>query len=137
MIPLSAESKTAVRKNFALLGPRADELVETFYGRLFELEPTFRPMFATDMSEQRKKLIAMLSVVVANLDKPDVLAEAATRLGKTHAGRGIDPKDFEPVGQSLIHAIQTVSGAAFTFEVEQAWLELYSGISSIMIAQLD
>jgi len=134
--PLSVDTKTSIRKNFALLGPRANELVETFYGKLFELEPTFRPMFPLDMTEQRKKLIAMLSVLVANLDKPYVLVDAATRLGKAHAGRGINPEDFEPVGQALIHAIKTVSGDAFTFDVEQAWLELYGGVSSIMIEQL-
>ena len=62
------------------------------------------------MTEQRKKLLQAISVVVANADKPERLEEVATALGARHVAYGAKPEHYGAVGESLIAALATVAG---------------------------
>ena len=53
--------------SFNLLAPRGEELVERFYANLFAKNPAVRPMFPSDMAEQKKKLLASIVLVIQNL----------------------------------------------------------------------
>lgn len=77
---------TLIQNSFTLVLPIADEAAALFYGRLFELDPSLRPLFTTDMNQQGRKLMSTLAVVVADLEKPEALVGAVRRLGRRHAG---------------------------------------------------
>jgi truncated hemoglobin YjbI len=49
-----------VQQSFARVAPISEAAAALFYGRLFEVAPTVKSMFPADMTEQRKKLMAML-----------------------------------------------------------------------------
>src|SRR5215218_10236189 len=83
--PMTPESKALVQTSWNLVVPIADTAAELFYGRLFELEPSLRPMFRGDMKEQGKKLMQMITVVVRGLDRLDDLVPAIEALGRRHA----------------------------------------------------
>jgi truncated hemoglobin YjbI len=51
-------------KKVAAMGQPAAEL---FYAELFAIDPSLRQMFKADMSEQRKKLLAALAMVIGSL----------------------------------------------------------------------
>ncbi len=56
-----------VQQSFAKVAPVSETAAVLFYDRLFEIAPTVRAMFPADMTEQRKKLMAMLAAVVNGL----------------------------------------------------------------------
>ena len=56
-----------VQQSFAKVAPISEQAAVLFYDRLFEIAPKVKSMFPTDMTEQRKKLMATLAVVVGGL----------------------------------------------------------------------
>ena len=61
---MTPEQIVLTQTSFAQVLPIADAAASLFYNRLFELDPSLRPMFKTDMAEQGRKLMTMLNVVV-------------------------------------------------------------------------
>ena len=51
---------TLVKESWAKVAPIAPTAAALFYDRLFTLAPGVRPLFADDMTEQKRKLIEML-----------------------------------------------------------------------------
>ena len=63
---LTPQHELLVRSTWALVKPIREEAARLFYGRLLEIDPSTRPLFAsTDMTEQGKKLMQMIDVAVA------------------------------------------------------------------------
>jgi nitric oxide dioxygenase len=81
-----------VQTSFAQVAPIATTAADLFYGRLFETAPQVRSMFPEDLSEQKKKLMAMLGTVVAGLNQLDTLMPAVCALGRRHGGSGVTAK---------------------------------------------
>ena len=55
---MSPEQTRIVQETWKRVAPIADRAAELFYDRLFEIDPTTRPMFrSTDLAEQRNKLM--------------------------------------------------------------------------------
>jgi hemoglobin-like flavoprotein len=123
-----------VRSSFDTVLPISAQAAEIFYTRLFELAPYVRTLFTGDMTEQGRKLMAMLRGVVTVLDQPDVLVPTAERLAARHVGYGAQPAHYAVVGQALIDTLQAGLGAAFTAETKAAWEAAYGTLSSVMIA---
>ncbi|MFL5852005.1 MAG: hemin receptor, partial [Solirubrobacteraceae bacterium] len=57
-----------VRESWAQVKPIAPTAAGLFYGRLFEIEPSVRPLFKRDIGEQGVMLMGMIGMVVARLD---------------------------------------------------------------------
>jgi hemoglobin-like flavoprotein len=64
---MTPEQVNHVQDSFAKIAPCADTVAELFYGRLFSIAPEVRLLFPKDLSEQKKKLIQMLALVVTKL----------------------------------------------------------------------
>lgn len=123
-----------LESTFDAVAPRAGELAEFFYDRLFEQYPDVQPLFAgTDMKEQQGKLIAALATVVASLRKPEQLIPVLQRLGERHAGYGAEEAHYGAVGEVLLESLAHIAGDAWTDEAQQAWTDAYGVISSVMI----
>ena len=129
---LSARQVMLVRDSFARVRPIADTAADLFYGRLFETAPQVRPLFPGDMAEQKKKLMAMLALAVANLDKPEALAATVGDLGARHAGYGAKADHYAPVGAALLWTLEQGLGADFTAEVRDAWGAAYAVVAGLM-----
>jgi len=71
---MTPRQQQLIQTSFAQVAPIADEAAIIFYDRLFELDPSIRPMFAhTDMPAQRRNLMQTLTVVVKSIDKLDTI----------------------------------------------------------------
>src|SRR5512141_2247572 len=77
-----------VRDSFAKVAPIKDQAAALFYGRLFEVAPQVRPMFKADVSEQGKKLMAALAMVVGSLDKLGDILPAVETMARRHVSYG-------------------------------------------------
>jgi hemoglobin-like flavoprotein len=122
-----------VQASFAQVAPIAATAADLFYGRLFEIAPQVRSMFPEDLSEQKKKLMAMLGTAVAGLSHIDTLMPAVRALGRRHAGYGVKAQHYAPVGSALLWTLEKGLGEAFTPEVKDAWATTYIILSTTMM----
>jgi len=130
MIP--AQNKL-VQQSFAKVVPIADEAAELFYDRLFEIAPQVRELFPGDLTEQRKKLMATLTIVVNGLDKMDSILPAAAALAKRHVAYGAQPAHYSVVGDALLWTLEKGLGHSWTPDVAAAWSSTYAALSGFMI----
>jgi truncated hemoglobin YjbI len=79
-----------------------------FYQKLFELDPSLRPMFPGDMSEQRKKLMQMITAGVKALVDQRRGLKGLVRLA---LAREAGPREF---AQFVIDFRQHLAGRART-----------------------
>ena len=77
-----------VQDSFAKVAPISEQAAVLFYDRLFEVVPGVKAMFPADMTEQRRKLIATLAVVVNGLGRLESVLPAASALAKRHVNYG-------------------------------------------------
>jgi nitric oxide dioxygenase len=123
-----------VQSSFAKVVPIADAAAALFYARLFQIAPRVKLLFDSDMTEQGRKLMMTLGVVVNALKNLDAIAPAAQALAVKHAGYGVKAADYAPVGEALLWTLEKGVGDAFTAEVAAAWTAAYGTLSSVMIA---
>ena len=124
--------KVLVQESFAAVMPIADDAAALFYRRLFELDPSLERMFKGDMTEQRKKLMQMLTAAVKGLDRLDQLVPVVEDLGRRHAGYGVADSHYDTVGAALLWTLEKGLGTAFTPEVEDAWVAVYGLLANTM-----
>lgn len=124
-----------VQDSFAKVAPISEQAAVIFYDRLFEVAPSVKAMFPTDMTEQRKKLMATLAVVVNELSHLESILPAASALAIRHVGYGARPEHYPVVGGALLWTLEKGLGAAWTPEVAAAWTAAYGTLSSFMISE--
>ncbi|QDU50123.1 Biofilm dispersion protein BdlA [Gimesia panareensis] len=125
---------TALRESFELVAPRADQLAERFYEKLFEDYPDLLRYFThTDFSEQRGKLIQALVLVMKSLENPPALTKVLHQLGKEHDEMGVQEEDYPPVTQTLLSVLAEFAGEHWTEELEEAWDQALAAVANLMI----
>ena len=130
---ITHEQVTLVRNSWNQVIPIADQAAGLFYGRLFELDPSLKPMFKGDMTEQGEKLMRMIGIAVDNLDKLDEVVPAVQDLGVKHLGYGVKNSQYGTVGESLLWALGQGLGDAFTTDVMNAWTDVYTVLANTMM----
>jgi nitric oxide dioxygenase len=108
-------------------------VADVFYSKLFTQNPELKPMFTRDMNAQYRKLIDMLSIIVARLDRLDLLTEDIIAMARRHAGYGVKPEHYEMVGDALIWTLKQGFGRDWSPPMEEAWLNCYRTLSDTMI----
>ncbi len=103
-----------------------------FYKRLFELDPSLRRLFHTDIEEQGKKLLQALKIVSDGIDRLPEILPAIESLGRRHVRYGVIDKDYETVGQALLWTLEESLGANFTTEVGAAWSAAFDLVATAM-----
>ena len=131
---MDEHQKYLVQSSFEKVAPIAEMAAALFYGRLFELDPSLRYMFPSDMVEQGRKLMHMLTLAVRGLDRPDQLIPAVQNLGRRHAGYGVKPEHYQVVASALLWTLGKGLGDDFTPEVKDAWVAVYTLLAETMQA---
>ena len=128
------ETKTIelVQGTFEKVAPIADQAAEIFYGKLFEKDPSLKPMFKGDMKDQGKKLMSMIGTAVNGLNNLEAIVPAVQNLGKGHVAYGVQNKDYDTVGAALLETLDVGLGEEFTPEVKEAWTEVYTVLATTM-----
>jgi hemoglobin-like flavoprotein len=132
MTPAQVKS---IQDSFAKVAPISEQAAALFYGRLFEIAPEARPLFKGDMTEQGRKLMATLAVVVDGLSNLDAVLPAASALAKRHVAYGVKPDHYAPVGEALLWTLERGLGSAWTQELAAAWAAAYTTLSQFMIGE--
>jgi hemoglobin-like flavoprotein len=74
--PMTPEQIQLVQTSFAAVAPIAEQAGLMFYDRLFTIDPSLRPLFKGDITEQSRTLMKMIAVAVGGLDKLDTIVPA-------------------------------------------------------------
>ena len=129
---MQTTQKQLVQASFAKVLPIAAQAADLFYARLFELDPSLRPLFKTDMKEQKQKLMQMLAAAVRGLDDLPALIPVVRQLGARHNGYGVQDQHYETVASALLWTLEQGLGADFTPETREAWIVVYGVLSATM-----
>lgn len=131
---LTARELQIVQESWEKVVPIADAAAAMFYNRLFEVEPTLRPMFAaTTMEEQGRKLMQMMTVAVRGLQRIDQLLPAIEDLGRRHLKYGVTEHHYHVVADVFLWTLATGLGDSFTAELREAWKKAFWALAGVMI----
>ena len=123
-----------VQQSFAKVAPISEQAAVLFYDRLFEVAPAVKAMFPADMTEQRKKLMATLAVVVNGLSNLESILPAASALATRHVAYGAKPEHYPVVGAALLWTLEKGLGEAWSPDLAAAWSAAYATLSGYMIS---
>jgi len=113
--------------------PIADTAADLFYGKLFELDPSLRPLFPAEMGDQKKKLMQMITAAVRGLSNLDALVPTVQALGKRHKGYKVTAPMYDTVGAALLDTLEKGLGDAWNDELKTAWTLTYGTLAKVMI----
>jgi hemoglobin-like flavoprotein len=129
---MTEDDKQLVRDSWAKVIPISDKAAELFYNRLFDLDPSLRALFTSDMTEQGRKLMGMITIAVNGLDHLDEIIPAVRALGKRHSGYGVTDDHYDTVATALLWTLERGLGDAFTDDTRNAWIKTYTLLSTTM-----
>jgi hemoglobin-like flavoprotein len=131
---MTGESIALVQRSFAEILPIADTAAALFYEYLFDLDPSLRSLFHSNMPEQGRKLMAMLQIAVDGLSHLEDLMPLVQQLGKRHQAYGVHAAHYDTVGLALLWTLKQGLQERFTPEVQAAWTSLYTLLADTMRA---
>jgi hemoglobin-like flavoprotein len=129
---MTPEQIAMIRDSWAKVLPIKEKAAELFYDKLFTTYPEVKPYFKGDMVEQGRKLMAMINTAVNGLDNLEPLVGPVADMGARHAGYGVKDEDYDKVADALLWTLQTGLGDAFTPEVKDAWVAMYTTVADVM-----
>jgi hemoglobin-like flavoprotein len=123
-----------LRKNFAAVAARGDEVPLFFYSDLFIKHPDVREMFPISTEAQRGHLVDALGKIVCNIDSSSDLTPFLEALGRDHRRFGALAEHYDAVGASLLATLEYFSGPSWTPELRSDWTAAYELVGSVMAA---
>jgi methyl-accepting chemotaxis protein len=125
---------TALETSFDLVAARGDELVDTFYARLFAAAPAVRPLFAdSDLQRQKVMLLGALVLLRKSLRDLDAIVPKLRDMGARHVGYGAEPAHYPVVGEVLIASMAEIAGDAWRPAYSRAWADAYGVVAGAML----
>ena len=130
---MTLDQKQLVQKTWEKVFPMSESAATLFYDRLFELNPSTRPLFThTNMPDQRRKLMNVIGMAVNGLDRLDELIPVVRTLGRRHVFYGVTHEHYSSVGSALIWTLEQGLGTDFTLEIKEAWTTVYRLLADTM-----
>ena len=130
---MNSDQVALIQHSFAKVTPVTGEAAALFYGRLFEIAPEVKLLFHDDMTDQGRKLMAALAVVVNGLTDLESVLRAASALAKKHVAYGVKAEHYGPFGVALLWTLERGLGAEWTSDLADAWTAAYTLLSEYMI----
>src|SRR5258705_12904686 len=82
---MTLDQKQLVQKTWEKVLPISESAATLFYGRLFELDLSTRPLFThTNMPDQGRKLMNVIGMAVNGMNKLDKIIPGGKNLGRRH-----------------------------------------------------
>ncbi len=85
------------------------------------------------MGDQYKKLIDILSAMVARLENIGSLEQEIFDMAKRHEGYGVQPKHYDMVGAALLWTLERGLGNDWNEDTAEAWVACYGIIAGQMV----
>jgi hemoglobin-like flavoprotein len=130
----TSEDQRLLRDILELLAPIVDELIATFYDRLFVRYPHLRPMFPVTLDVQRERFLRAIMALVRHYDHPQALLPAFAAMGRRHERYGVGIQDYAAMGAVFIGTLRDFAGPVWTPAHHGAWVRAYTFAAGSMQA---
>lgn len=130
---MNAQQIQLVKETWGFVIVKSDEAGELFYSRLFEVAPGVRHLFKGEVKEQSRKLMSMVTYVIAKLDKLDTIITEIKSLAQRHNKYGAQKEHYAVVGECLLYTLKIGLGDRWNAKTEAAWIAVYTILSNAMI----
>lgn len=130
---VTTEQARLIRESLPAIRELSGPIAALFYGRLFELAPEVRPLFKQDIAVQGRKLMDMLTALIAHVDGFGAMAPALKAMGQRHAGYGVRFANYEPVAAAFVWALGASLEGDLSNEAKAAWRALVDDVSAAML----
>jgi len=104
-----------------------------FYEHLFTKYPETRMLFRTDINDQARKIVAMITFAVNKLHDFDSIVSDIESLGLRHGNYGVTPEHYQMVGESLLAMLEKGMGPKWNEDLKMAWTNLFKHLAEVMI----
>ena len=112
---------------------KAETIGDLFYTKLFFDHPGLRKVFPSQMNQQNKKLVDMLSYIVLKIDDFQAIKKDIQALAISHERYGVKPEHYTMVGSALVWTLEKAIGKEWNRDLEEAWTACYSLIAQTML----
>ena len=129
---MNNEQFKLVQKSLILVRPIADQVAESFYAHLFEVNPHLRKLFKGNMKRQGAMLMTSLELAVSGLDNMERILPSVRALGERHVTYGVKPAYYPLATDSFLWALEHHLGNRFTPALKEAWREAFNALVKVM-----
>ncbi|MEO0311677.1 MAG: hypothetical protein RIQ89_1334 [Bacteroidota bacterium] len=131
---LTIDEIKLIKKSWKLL-QGVDPLIigDVFYRKLFIDVPEVRHLFISDPEEQARKLVDMLSIIIARLDELHILTDEIHKMAIRHVTYGVKIKHYEYVGSALLWTLEQGLRNEWNEQLAKAWTKCYNLLAQTMI----
>ena len=136
MLTLTPQTVATIKATIPFLQENGTNLTKHFYKRLFAGNPEVTEYFNTSNQEsgiQQQALGGAICAFAQNIETPENLASAISKISNKHASLGIQPEHYPIVGEHLLGSIDDLLNPAPP-EILAAWAEAYGFLAEVMIA---
>jgi len=108
---------------------------ETFYGTLFQRNPSCRSLYICDMRSQGRALVGSISFTLSQLWIQDMQAfyHNMEQLAIAHSKVGVRAVEFGIFGDIMVETMALCLGSGWSKDVEEAWINIYSAMVKVII----
>lgn len=121
-----------VRNTLDHLRDDPEPITLLLYGKLFELDPSLKPLFHNDLMAQGRKLMATLEAIAGSLDRFDLVRPRLLELGRLHAAYGVTSAHYETLVTSILWAFGQALGPDFDAHARDAWRAALDEVAAVM-----
>lgn len=121
-----------IQNSWDFIITNTQEAGQIFYNRLFEQSPHLKPLFKSNMRDQERKLISMITFAVGKLNNLEEVVNDVRALGTRHKGYGVKDEYYNDVAAALLWTLEKGMGSNWNEEVKSAWTNLYVTLAGIM-----
>jgi hemoglobin-like flavoprotein len=129
---MTGEQIGLVQKSYEKVEPISEQAAALFYAKLFDLDPNLRGLFKSDMKEQGRKLMQVISYTVESLERIDEFIPEVRALGARHVTYGVGDRDYDSVGEALLWTLEKALSREFTAQTKDAWAAVYGLLAQTM-----
>ncbi|KAE8140581.1 globin-like protein [Aspergillus pseudotamarii] len=133
---LTPQQIQIVKSTIPALQDHGIAITTLFYQRLIQQHPELKNIFNTAhqaTGEQPAALAHAVWAYATNIERPEALKTAISRIGHKHASLGITADQYPIVGEGLLAAIKEVLGDAVNDQVLDAWKAAYGELAGYFI----
>lgn len=111
------------------------KLYAQFYEYLFEHSAHLKPLFQASIKIQSRVLVHISSGMKSLLQSEDIV-QKVMELALVHMKIGVNPEDFDPLGEALIQSMKLTSGEHWNERIELAWRRIYCHAAILILVNI-
>ena len=115
-----------LRESFQALKPHSTEVMEYFYGEVFDRHPLTKTWLNTATLDKRNRVHAnILAHVVEFIEDKEHVTDYLRKIGKSYAKSGSEPEHFQWIAEALLATFSYYFDGQWTPELKQSWTRVF------------